>query len=158
MSFATLRAAFSGIGARVALRYLTVAAIANLGWEIVQLPLYTIWKAATPRELADAIVHCTTGDVLLLTAALSMSLLLVGERGWPVRGYVRAALLATLLGIAHTIFSEWYNIEIRRSWAYVPAMPLLPLIGTGLSPLLQWVVIPPAVFILVKPRAGALRP
>lgn len=153
MSVAALRALLSGVGARVALRYMTIAAIANLGWEVAQLPLYAIWRTGTPRELAYAILHCTAGDLIVLAAALSISLLVVGDRSWPVRSYARAALLATLIGIAYTIFSEWFNVGIRQNWAYAPAMPLLPLLGTGLSPLLQWVVIPPAVFALVKPRS-----
>jgi hypothetical protein len=136
----------------VAVRYLTIAGIANLGWEVLQLPLYTLWQTATLRVLADAVVHCTAGDVILLAAAPSISLLAAGDRGWPGRSYARIALLATLLGIAFTIFSEWLNVEVRRSWAYAPAMPLLPLFGTGLSPLLQWVVIPPAAFALARPR------
>jgi len=46
------------------------------------------------------------------------------------------------LGVAYTIFSEWLNVEIRRSWSYTAAMPVLPWLGTGLTPLLQWVIVP----------------
>jgi hypothetical protein len=52
------------------------------------------------------------------------------------------ALLATILGAAFTMVSEWVNVEIWRSWAYAPAMPRLPPLGTGLTPMLQWLVIP----------------
>jgi hypothetical protein len=37
---------------------------------------------------------------------------------------------------------EWLNIVVRASWAYSDRMPVVPVIGTGLSPLLQWVVVP----------------
>jgi hypothetical protein len=47
-----------------------------------------------------------------------------------------------ILGAAYTIFSEWLNVEIRRTWSYTAAMPVLPFIGTGLTPLLQWLVVP----------------
>ena len=46
-------------------RYLTVVALGNLAWEIMQLPLYTIWASGTWRELVFAVVHCTLGDVLI---------------------------------------------------------------------------------------------
>jgi hypothetical protein len=38
--------------------------------------------------------------------------------------------------------------EIRRSWAYASAMPVLPWTGTGLSPVLQWLVVPGLAFAL----------
>ena len=49
---------------------------------------------------------------------------------------------AIALGAAYTVFSEWLNVEIRRSWSYAASMPVLPLLGTGLTPLLQWVIVP----------------
>lgn len=42
MSISAAGAAISGRGRSVALRYLVVAAIANLGWEVVQLPRFTV--------------------------------------------------------------------------------------------------------------------
>ncbi len=151
MSISAVRAALSGRGRVVALRYLAIATIANLGWEVLQLPLYTIWQTGTPGELTYAIIHCTAGDVVLVGATLFVALLLAGDDGWPWRSYVRVAVMATALGVACTIFSEWLNVEMLRSWAYTQAMPLLPPFGTGLSPLLQWVIIPPAVLTFVKP-------
>ena len=53
---------------------------------------------------------------------------------------------AIVLGVAYTILSEWLNVEIRRTWSYTAAMPVLPLIGTGLTPLLRWVVVPGLAF------------
>ena len=51
-------------------------------------------------------------------------------------------MLAVAFGIAYTIYSEWLNTTVRQSWAHSPLMPVLPLIGTGLSPILQWLVVP----------------
>jgi len=55
--------------------------------------------------------------------------------------------------LAYTIFSEWMNTVWRESWAYSAWMPLVPILGTGLSPLAQWVVIPAAALRLSQ--AGA---
>jgi hypothetical protein len=40
------------------------------------------------------------------------------------------------------------NVYVRRSWAYSELMPAVPLAGyrIGLSPLLQWIVVPAAAF------------
>lgn len=45
-------------------RYLCVSIVANLVWEILQLPLYTLWATGTRREQAFAVLHCTIGDAI----------------------------------------------------------------------------------------------
>ena len=77
----------------------------------------------------------------------SPSLLLRGTREWPNQGYLRVAVLTLLLGLAYTGFSEWLNVSVRESWAYSEWMPVIPITGgIGLSPLLQWVVVPSLAF------------
>ena len=46
----------------------------------------------------------------------------------------RVVFTAIALGAAYTIFSEWLNLQIRRTWSYTAAMPVLPFLGTGLMP------------------------
>ena len=69
----------------IALRFAPVLGALNLAWEVAQLPLYTLWRDATPAFRAYAVVHCTLGDVLIGTSALAIALLLTragGPRGW----------------------------------------------------------------------------
>jgi hypothetical protein len=127
-------------------RYFVFAIPAHLAWEIAQLPLYTIWYDDPPRSIAFAVVHCTGGDAVITSIALLGALLLFGNRRWPDERYIAVAAPAVLAGVAYTIFSEWHNTEVRNSWAYSNMMPTLPGLGTGLSPLLQWFVIPIAAF------------
>ena len=133
--------------------YLAVALMANLSWEILQLPLYTIWTKGTTREIAFAVVHCTLGDGLIALAALIIALISAGTRNWPGERHISVLAITLALGVGYTIFSEWLNIVVRASWAYSPLMPVVPVIGTGLSPLLQWIVIP-ATALTVSRRAG----
>ena len=56
-------------------------------------------------------------------------------------------------GAACMVFSEWLNVLARQTWAYSDLMPVVPVIDTGLSPLLQWIVIPLAGFR--RSRRGA---
>lgn len=127
-------------------RYVAVVIVANLAWEIAQLPLYTIWSESTPRDIAFAIAHCTAGDFVIATVSLVIALLLVADAGWPATGAVRVAIVAIAIGVSYTIFSEWLNIVVRKSWQYAAGMPVLPYLGTGLSPLAQWIVVPAAGF------------
>lgn len=123
-------------------RYLAFLALANLVWEIAQLPLYTIWGTDTVGELAFAVVHCTGGDILIAFSSLLLSLVLTGSDEWPRRRFGRVAALAVGFGVGYTIFSEWLNIVVREAWQYSELMPVVPFIDTGLSPLLQWIIIP----------------
>ena len=59
---------------------------------------------------------------------------------------------AIVLSVAYTILSEWLNVEIRRAWSYTAAMPVLPVLGTGLAPLLQWLVVPGLALAIVGYR------
>jgi len=59
---------------------------------------------------------------------------------------------AIVLGAGYTIFSEWLNVEIRRTWSYTAAMPVVPFIGTGLTPLLQWLIVPSLALAIIGCR------
>lgn len=64
---------------------------------------------------------------------------------------------AVLLGIIYTIISEWLNVAIWHRWAYAPAMPVLPVLGTGVSPLVQWLVVPTLAFAVTSDRKSPQR-
>jgi hypothetical protein len=110
-------------------------------WEAAQLPLYTLWRTGTAREIAFALFHCTGGDVLITTITLAAAIASARAFHWPLFGW-RMVFTAIALGAAYTIFSEWLNVQIRRTWSYTAAMPVLPFLGTGLTPLLQWLIVP----------------
>lgn len=136
-----------------ATRYLGVMLAANFIWEIAQLPLYTLWTEGTPGEIAFAIIHCTGGDVMIAAAALALAVLLTRSWDWPAEGWGRVTAAATLIGLPYTVFSEWLNVDVRQAWTYAASMPRLPPLGTGIGPLLQWLVLPPLAMLIVKPAA-----
>jgi hypothetical protein len=131
----------------VALRvYLATTVAAHLIWEVAQLPLYTIWNTGSPQEIAFAVFHCTVGDLMIATLSLVLALVCFGGPAWP-RGRFIPVMAATLaIGIGYTVYSEYLNTTVRNAWAYSELMPTLPPLGTGLSPLLQWVVAPSIIF------------
>jgi len=124
-------------------RYALFMAPTSLVWEILQVPLYTIWRKGTLSDIAFSVVHCAVGDLLIALACLVAALILLGEPSWPRGGRVRIALAAVVFGLAYAVYSEWLNVVVRGSWAYSEHMPVVPPLGTGLSPLLQWLLLPP---------------
>jgi hypothetical protein len=135
-------------------RYMAVVALANLVWEFAQMPLYTLWETGTASEIAFAALHCTGGDILIALASVMLALLLAGQASWPESGNRPLIAITVILGLSYTLFSEWLNIEIRQSWAYRDVMPVIPVVDAGLSPVLQWIIVPLAAFWwALQPRA-----
>lgn len=141
-------------------RYLLAVVPLHLVWEVAQLPLYTIWWEGTFAEIRFAVLHCTGGDALIAITSLVVALLLFGRR-WPSgRGtYRRVAGATVLIGVGYTAFSEWLNTTVREAWAYTEMMPVIPPLDAGLSPILQWIVIPLAGFWWARrPMAPTVKP
>ena len=122
--------------------YLFWIAASNLGWETAQLPLYGLWRSGSAGGLIFAVVHCTAGDVLIAAAALFLAITIT-RSSWSESPRRAALPLCILLGTAYTVFSEWLNADLRQSWNYSALMPTVPMLGTGISPLLQWLLLPP---------------
>ncbi len=130
--------------------YLGTTAAAHLIWEVVQLPLYTIWRTGTPRGIAFAVFHCTAGDLIIATLSLIAALVCFGGSAWPRGRFIPVVAATLVIGIGYTVYSEWLNTTVRKTWAYSELMPTLPILGTGLSPLLQWLIVPMIAFAAMR--------
>lgn len=133
-------------------RYILASAVLHLAWEIVQLPLYSIWSEPISKR-AFAVVHCTLGDLMIAGLTLLTALAMLGTSNWPRSGTRAVWLLLLILGVGYTVYSEWLNVSVRGSWSYAEMMPVIPLLGTGLTPLLQWIVVPTAALWIVGGRS-----
>ena len=130
-------------------RYIPVLAGLNLVWEIAQLPLYSIWEKGSAAELSFAVFHCTAGDVLIGLASMTLALTFLQEGApstWRKRHIV---VLVVSLGLGYTLISEWFNTALDR-WTYSSLMPVIQLsgVGIGVSPMLQWLLLPPLALSL----------
>ena len=137
-------------------RYLVATAIGHLAWEVAHLPLYTLWQSGSRWELTFAVLHCTAGDVLIAAMSLIAALVLVGTARWPHARFWRVACCTMLAGFGYTLWSEYLNTVIRQTWTYTDAMAVLPWLGVGVTPLLQWVVVP-AVALWLAGRTAIAR-
>ena len=85
--------------------------------------------------------------------SLLVALAVFARMTWPSTGVLRVYVASLTLGVVYTIYSEWLNTSVRGSWAYSGRMPVVPVIGTGLTPLLQWFVIPTVALWIAIGRA-----
>lgn len=121
----------------------------ELLWEIAQFPLYTIWHEGEWHYIIYALVHCTLGDLLILLVVYWTVALLNRNRFWYRTSILVNGFLFTLLGLAYTIFSELMNVNVKGAWDYTELMPIIPVIGIGGMPFMQWVLIPPVLLWLM---------
>jgi len=130
--------------------YLLVSIATHFLWEIGHLPFYTLWVEGTFAEKAFAVIHCTVGDTIIAVVALTTALALIANRDWPAQRFELVGAATIISGIGYTIYSEWINAVIRKSWAYSDLMPTIPPLGTGLTPLLQWLIVPALALVAAK--------
>ena len=124
----------------------------NLAWEIAQLPLFTIPSAQNTRQIAYAVAHCTAGDVAIAVVSFLIAAVALRDANWPASHPWRGVAIAIFSGVLYTAYAEWYNVYQAGYWAYSSSMPLL--FGIGVSPLLQWILIPAATVLIVLNWAG----
>ena len=129
--------------------FLAMSAVGHLMWEILQLPLYVIWTTETGREITFAIIHCVVGDLIVATLSLVAALLLFGSPAWPSQWLMPTMVATLVMGMGYAVYSEWVNTVFRKAWAYAELMPVVPLLGTGVSPLMQWFVVPTMAFAAI---------
>lgn len=141
------------------LRLAAFALPVQLAWEWGQMPLYKAWGSEPLPTLAGYALHCTAGDLMILLGSYWMTSLITGSRRfW--RSSIRYSAIFVSFGLVYTVGSEWINVYALHRWDYSSAMPVTPWLGIGLSPLIQWAVLPPLLLVairLTEPAVSASR-
>ena len=125
------------------------ALLLNYPWEFLQVPFYRDMPQAAHW---DAILFCsraTAGDALIALASFWGVALLSRSWVWVTRPSLWQVGAFSAFAVAITVGLEWHATVIAERWAYAEHMPVLPVIGTGLLPILQWVILPPLIVWLV---------
>jgi hypothetical protein len=124
-----------------AIRLALYALGVNFVWEMLQAPLF-VGMLAMPRWDATALcLQAAAGDAAMIVIAFAVVSIGTRERIWMMRpqyGRLGAfAVLAALQGLG----LEWVSVRLER-WTYGPLMPIEPVSGLGLAPILQWLILP----------------
>ncbi len=131
-----------------------LAFVLNLGWEIGHIGLYTIWKEADGLRIAWSLFHCTVGDVFIALALFAAAAIALQRRDWPLSRPWTGGVIVVIGALTFTTWSEWYNVYRAGAWGYATSMPLI--FGIGLTPLLQWLILPPAMVVAYRKLWPAL--
>ena len=141
------------------LNVVVFALLLNFPWEFLQVPLFEQMPYAAHWEAIKTCSRATLGDAAIMLAAYWVVAAARGHRSWIARPDTTGVVLFATIGLLATAIIErlalaglWID-----SWSYSAAMPVVPGIGVGLSPLLQWVVLPPLVVWFVKRQIRTLQ-
>ena len=128
------------------------ALLLSLPWELGQMRLYTGCAQTSDLQASQICMAATAGDAVIMLIAFGVVALAARSRAWvraptmrQISGFVAIGLVVT---IAVEIVATRSNGPF--SWRYAPAMPVTPLFGIGLVPLLMWVVVPLLVLWFVR--------
>ena len=121
------------------------AFLLNFVWEFLQVPLYEGMAEAVHWDAIKTCARASLADGGIMLVGFWSTALLWRTRSWVLRPTTRQVVVFSGVGVVITIVAEYLATTQGGTWgwAYAEAMPVVPVIGTGLSPLMQWVVLPP---------------
>ena len=117
-------------------------------WEFLQVPTYAGMAEMSHWEGIKVCTSATVGDVGFALTAFWVTALAARSRYWILDTKPWQLGLFVTIGIGLTVGFEYYYTEVSLRWTYSELMPRVPPLGTGLSPLLQWLAVPLLVISL----------
>ena len=126
------------------------AFLLNFVWEFWQVPFYRGLASAPHWQATKLCSLAAVGDATIMLLAFWVVAATARTRGWVLAPSVTQVGIFALTGVVITVIAEWVATERLALWAYAERMPTLPLLGTGVLPLLQWMLLPPVVVWFVK--------
>ncbi len=132
------------------------ALLLNFPWEVLQAPLFEGKAAAPHASVIGACLQATLGDAVIMLLAHASIAAATRRRRWVLTPSRREVVGFAAVGVAITAVIEWLATrgQWAQTWAYSSEMPVIPGIEIGLSPLLQWVIVPPIALWFVRRQSA----
>ncbi len=122
----------------------------HFAWEMMQVPWFDGMLEASHGTVVWLCTRATFGDVLILVVAFWAGSAAVRQRQWLIPGLLVPALVTIAMGVLITVVFEWLATGMLDRWSYADNMPVVPGVGIGLTPLLQWLILPPLALWLAR--------
>jgi hypothetical protein len=132
------------------------ALLLNLPWELLQAPLFEGMADAPHSTVIRACLQATLGDAVIMMLAHAAVAAITRRRHWVLAPSWRDLAVFSAVGVAITAVIEWLATRGHwaQTWVYSSAMPVIPGLEIGLSPLLQWVILPPIAVWFVRRQSA----
>jgi len=132
---------------------LVAAFVLNWPWEMAQMSLFVEMAGRSWWETAVPCARASLGDGAMTLAVWGLGALAAGRWRWGLAGSWNVYAVAALLGAVFAAAFEWQARASGR-WSYGERMPVVPVLGVGLWPFLQLVVLVPASLAVAAGWAG----
>jgi L-cystine uptake protein TcyP (sodium:dicarboxylate symporter family) len=97
-----------------------------------------------------ACTKASIGDALITVFAFWVVAFIKKSRNWIMKPSLITLGIFLIPGMVITIIFEALATGPLHRWEYAEAMPTLPLLGTGLLPVLQWLILPLISIFIVR--------
>ena len=124
---------------------LVLGFLLNLVWELVQMPLYKDAPYTTSHIAFCALA--SVADALMVLLIYLVLALIFKNPFWVQNIQWQRVVIVIVIGGVGAILSEMRHLSIS-SWAYDDSMPIIPMVNVGLSPLLQFALLPIVIYLL----------
>ena len=122
-----------------------LAFLLNFVWELIQIPLYRNSSYDIAHVLFCALASIAdTIMVLLIYLGLAA---IFEDLFWVKHLRLTRIVIVILIGGTGAVLSEMRHLSLG-SWAYDDSMPVLPVFNVGISPLLQFMILPVLIYLL----------
>lgn len=124
-----------------------LAFILNLSWELLHGPLYSGYSYNAEQMSYCALASAADAVMVVL---LYFALTLIYKNVFWIRQLtIKRTLVLMLIGGIGAFLSEARHIN-AESWNYTDSMPIIPFTNVGLSPILQFIILPGLICFLSR--------
>ncbi|TAL85987.1 MAG: hypothetical protein EPN62_13100 [Candidimonas sp.] len=124
--------------------------VINFVWEMLQMPFFSYPADTSLTRINLACIQASAGDAAMIVIAFWVVVFLQKDRKWYLHPSVRSLAFFLLPGVIMTIVFEAMATGAIHRWAYANSMPTLPVLGTGLVPIAQWLLLPLVIIFIVR--------
>ncbi|PIT93260.1 MAG: hypothetical protein COU06_01000 [Candidatus Harrisonbacteria bacterium CG10_big_fil_rev_8_21_14_0_10_38_8] len=123
-----------------------ISFLLHITWENIHAPLYLDYSSFS--EHFPACFWATIGDVVFTLAIYLLISLIKNEFSWIKNLNKKDIFVIAIIGFFLATGIEWRALLLEK-WSYSPAMPIIPVLKVGLTPILQMTLLLPLSFYLV---------
>ncbi len=133
------------------------ALLLSLPWEFGQMWLYASASEMSHLRGIQICMAATLGDAVIMLIAFGIVAAVARSQDWVLAPKTPQIASFVVVGLAITIAVEIVatRTDGAFSWRYTSAMPVTPLLGIGLAPLMMWLVVPLLVLWFVRRQIGS---
>ena len=118
-------------------------------WEMVQMSAYAGMDGLSWKSTLSLCTWAAAGDVGIILLIYTATALTTGDFGWGLRARWSDCVISAFVGLACAALLE--NLALAAGlWRYADRMPVVAMLGAGLWPLLQMVLLPTLIFLIAR--------